>query len=76
MRARAAAQCAVGEQISDLCQPSVLYVHGTHTPDHPSSAEEAWHWLKRILRIWVIDCLGLEGCSQPRDLWFIDIPML
>ena len=23
----------------------------THTPSHPSAADEAWHWPKRVLRI-------------------------
>ena len=28
-----------------------MYMYSTHTPSHPSVADEAWYWSKHILRI-------------------------
>jgi len=29
----------------------LLYMCNTHTSGHPSAADEAWYWLKRVLHI-------------------------
>ena len=54
----------------------MLYVHGVK--QHPSSAEEACMALAETRPVhWVIVLhLGLEGGSQPRELWFINILMI
>ena len=50
-------------------QPSVLYVHSVKHPHSLALAEtRPAHWV-------IVLHLGLEGCSQPRELWFVDILM-
>ena len=63
--------CALNQYLhvhSHLC--CTCMTCDTHTPSHPSAADEAWYWQNTSCTLG--DCLTSrpEGCSQPRELWF------
>ena len=51
---------------SHLCCKCMMC--NAHTLGYPSTADEAWYWLKCILHNCLTSSFG--GHSQPRELWF------
>ena len=49
---------------------SMCVMCDTHTPSHPSAADEAWYWPSTLGDCLVLLTARPEGHLWPRELWF------